>query len=91
LFDHTYDPTKCELVEVTSIPDDSRSFEEFPHDEAFAGFDPDDRKFVAAARASVRDPVILNATDSDWDQFEHALARHGVVVLQLCPGEVARA
>jgi hypothetical protein len=40
LFDHAYDPTTCELVEITDIPDDSRSFEEFPNDEALAGFDP---------------------------------------------------
>jgi hypothetical protein len=91
LFDHRYDPTKCELVEITGIPDDSRSFEEFPNDAALAGFDPDDRKFVAAARASMRDPVILNATASDWGRFEQPLARHGVVVHQLCPREIARA
>lgn len=90
LFDHRYDQTKCEIVEVTCIPDDKRSFEEFPNDEALAGFDPNDRKFVAAARASVRDPVILNATDSDWGQFERPLAQHGVVVEQLCPCEVAK-
>jgi hypothetical protein len=90
LFDHRYNPRKCELVEITRIPDDKRSFDEFPNDEALAKFDPDDRKFVATARASVRDAVILNATDSDWSNFEEPLARHGVVVHQLCPGEIAR-
>jgi hypothetical protein len=91
LFDHRYDTTKCELVEITRIPDDTRSFEEFPDDQALAGFDPDDRKFVAAACASRRDPVILNATDSDWGQFEEILAQHDVVIDQLCPCEVANA
>ena len=65
-----------------------RDSEEFPNDEALAGFDRDDRKFVAAARASIRDPAILNATDSDWGQFEQLFAQHGVVIEQLCPCEV---
>jgi hypothetical protein len=90
LFDHQYDPSKCELVRVTPLLNHARGFEEFPDDEALAGFDASDRKFVAAARASGRNPVILNATDSDWIEFEPSLSRHGVVVEQLCPCEVAK-
>jgi len=88
LFDHQFDPSKCELVEVTPLPDDRRGFGEFPEDEELAGFDPSDRKFVAAARASAQNPVILNATDSDWLEFEVPLTRHGINVQQLCPGEL---
>lgn len=90
LFDHQYNPAKCELVALTRIADDHRSFQQFPEDDRLAGFDPSDRKFVAAARASARDPVIINATDSDWSLFEKALARHGVQVEQLCPCELRR-
>lgn len=88
LFDHQFDPGKCELVTIRPLPDDARGFEEFPNDRALDGFDPSDRKFVAAARASARSPAILNAVDGDWAQFEEALARHAVVVRQLCPCEL---
>ncbi len=90
LFDYQYDAERCELVQITPMADDARGFEEFPEDQALDSFDPNDRKFVAAARASRRDPVIINATDSDWAAFEAALARHGVQVQQLCPCELAR-
>jgi hypothetical protein len=90
LFDHQYDPAKCELVEVTPLVGCARGFQEFPDDQALADFDPSDRKFVAVARASLRNPVIFNATDSDWGEFEEILTRHGVQVEQLCPFEIRK-
>jgi hypothetical protein len=88
LFDHQYDAQRCERVRITPLVDDARGFEEFPDDQALLGFDADDHKFVAAARASSHDPLIINATDSDWVAFEAALARHGIRVEQLCPCEL---
>lgn len=90
VFDHQYDPSKCELVSITPLPDDARGFEQFPEDQSLVDFDSSDRKFVATARASARDPVILNATDGGWARFEQPLARHGVRVRQLCPCELRR-
>jgi hypothetical protein len=75
----------CERVTIAPRPDDPDSFEEFPQDPDLASFDRSDRKFVALALASQLDPTILNAVDSDWWDYGPALARHGVVVENLCP------
>jgi hypothetical protein len=62
-----------------------RRFAEFPDDDALRGFDVSDQKFVAVALASNEHPPILNAVDSDWWNYGPALARHDVVVENLCP------
>ena len=59
LFDHSYDATKCELVALTFIPDENRSFEEFPNDEALEGLIATTESSSPAARASIRDPAIF--------------------------------
>ena len=66
-------------------PNDARGFEEFPGAPSLAGFDMDDRKFVAVALASGTGPEILNASDTDWWDFREPLERHGVRVNFLCP------
>lgn len=76
-------PERCTLVSIQS--DDERGFAEFPDDDDLAGFDPDDRKFVAVAVASGESPRILNASDTDWRDHRHALSRHGVIVEFVCP------
>lgn len=58
---------------------------DFPDDEMLAGFDRDDRKFVAVAIASGESPPILNASDTDWHDHRQALSRHGVAVEFVCP------
>ena len=61
-----------------------RGFEEFPSDSDLEGFDPSDRKFVAVALASDREPAIVNAIDTDWADFHDALARY-ITIEFLCP------
>ncbi len=73
----------CEKVEIT--PSEDRKFEEFPDDISLASFDKSDRKFVAVAVKSKYSPKIVNATDSDWFNFEDAFKKHGIEILQLCP------
>ena len=46
-------------------------------------FDPSDRKFLAVA--VVAKAVVLNATDSDWDEHAVLMEELGVKVSQLCP------
>ncbi len=65
--------------------DGAEDFVEFPVDPALAGFDPADRKFVAAARASKHYPSVVNATDTDWWEYGEALQRNGVRIVFLCP------
>lgn len=85
VFDNQVNQAHCDIVTVTPLPGEARGFAEFPDDPALAGFDPDDRKFVAVALASLADPPILNASDTDWWQFRDVLAGHGVQVVFLCP------
>lgn len=76
---------RCEQVTITPLPEAPNNFDEFPVDARLASFDPDDRKFVAVARASRNDPEVLNATDSDWWRHRQALHDNGVRVVFLCP------
>jgi hypothetical protein len=81
---------RCERVPITPKQTDGQSFEEFPDDPDLAGFDPDDRKFVAVAVASRHQPEILNATDTDWWHFREAFRRHGIRIQFLCRQLMAR-
>lgn len=47
--------------------------------------DRDDRKFVAVALSFSSPPPVVNATDSDWVDWERGLRDHGIEVIQLCP------
>jgi len=51
--------------------------------EAFAAFDPSDRKFLAAALTDPGSIAIVNASDTDWFEIEAALAEAGVTVVHL--------
>ena len=54
--------------------------------------DKSDRKFVAISLTFLPPtrPPIVNATDSDWRDWEKALAGYDVEVIQLCPGLSSR-
>ncbi len=84
-YDNQFNDGLCRRVPITRTDDGWRRFAEFPDDNALRGFDVSDQKFVAVALASDEDPPILNAVDSDWWNYGPALARHGVVVENLCP------
>ncbi len=90
LHDHQADPRHCECVRITPKSSDAEDFKEFPNDSKLAGFDRSDRKFVAVARASRRNPSILNAVDRDWWDFREALKGNGVLVQFLCPSAMKR-
>jgi hypothetical protein len=83
------DENRCERVFLTPRHGNGEDdFAEFPDDPELAAFDRSDRKFVAAALASLRGPVILNAVDSDWAENHNALKRNGVSVRFVCPQHV---
>ncbi|WP_199249076.1 hypothetical protein [[Phormidium] sp. ETS-05] len=75
-------PQRCQRVQITPI--DENNFAEFPQDESLAGFDKSDRKFVAVALTHPQKPRILNAVDSDWQDFQVQLAVYGVQVEFVC-------
>lgn len=70
--------------------DDVRGFESFPDDEGLKNFDDPDRKFVAVAHAHPARPPILQAADSKWLDWSHALERHNVKVEFLCKADIER-
>lgn len=82
------DRERCEQVRLTPHHLDPDEFEAFPDDIGLAGFDRSDRKFVAAALTSHKNPIVLNAVDSDWAHHYAALVRNGVQVNFLCPQHV---
>ncbi len=88
-FEHVWlnqaNPERCELVDIHPTNPEDNDFEEFPDDPDLVGFDPSDRKFVAAAKASQLAPKILNAADTDWWPYRDCLETHGVQVVFLCP------
>ncbi|MGA9739072.1 hypothetical protein [Candidatus Binatus sp.] len=60
-------------------------FKHFPADPELRSFDPDDRIYVALAKASAVKASIVNSVDSDYRQHAAALQRNSVVVEELCP------
>ena len=79
VFVYQFQEDRVRRVAVTPSEDDRRDFEELPENT----FDRSDREFLAVA--VVAKAVVLNATDSDWDQHEALMNRLGVKVRQLCP------
>ena len=79
VFNNQYQDARVRRVPVTPSADEGRGFEELPPNR----FDPSDRKFVAVAVAG--DAVVLNATDSDWDEHAALMSSLAVEVHQLCP------
>lgn len=83
--DNQANPKRCTQVKIVPKADDPEDFEEFPEDPDLHSFDRSDRKYVAVALACEEDPLVLNATDTDWWRFRGPLKRHRVRVEFLCP------
>ena len=83
IFDNQANEARC--VKVALASHDKRRYVEFPDDPDLTGFDQDDRKFVAVSCAIGTNPPILNASDTDWWHYRHALKRNGIRVKHLCP------
>jgi len=77
---------RCQLVDLTPLPsaNGEMGFAEFPDSPDLDGFDYSDRKFAAVANAHPTHPPILNAVDSDWQQYLDALTKQGIRVEFLC-------
>lgn len=81
---------RCEQVWIDQVidPEDNGGYDQFPDDPELATFDPSDRKFVAVVLASLNQPSIANAVDSDWWESREALERVGVKIDFLCGDQV---
>lgn len=76
---------KCERVALTLIGGVEDKFHQFPKDANLKGFDRSDRKYVAVALTSQKNPEILNAVDTDYWNHRIALRKNGVRLRFLCP------
>ena len=81
---------QCDMVSITPVNGSENEFEEFPDDSALDNFDPDDRKFIAVARAHPEKPPILQAVDSQWWDFREAFRRNDVIVEFICEDDIQR-
>ena len=79
---------RCDQVPLQADP--VRGFASFPDDAELGDFDAPDRKFVAVAAAHPGHPLIQQAADSKWLNWEAALNRHGVQVLFICKDDIER-
>ena len=84
VINHQYVETRVQRAAVTPIDDERRSFEELPEN----NFDLSDRKFLAVAVSAKA--VVLNATDSDWNEQKELMDDLGVKVDQLCPQHASK-
>ena len=65
-------------VSIQETPDEDGGFANLPPND----FDPNDRKFLAVAKAGYG--RIVNATDSHWSEHDAFIKSMGVQVLELC-------
>lgn len=79
LRNYQYASDKIHRVKITPINDDSRGFAELPKNQV----DKSDRKFLATA--VVAKAILVNATDSDWNEQNSLLEELAIKVKQLCP------
>ncbi len=84
LVDRQYAKDRVCRVSIIESDDDRRGFEQLPAND----FDPSDRKFLAVA--VVADAVVMNATDSDWEEHADLMNELGVEVDQLCPQHASK-
>ena len=87
LMDNQFRAEHCERVTITPL---NPSFAEVPlelrlPDAAHQIFDLDDHIWLAVAKASANNPMILNATDTDWHHWRDRLEKHGFQIRFLCP------
>jgi len=76
------------MVDRVGITTSGASYAEFPNDPALAGFDPSDRKYIAAANTHPNKPPILEATDCKWWAWNRPLQQAGISVMFLCQSYV---
>lgn len=67
------DPSSI-ICRVEVKKDEGGNYLNFPSD--LEKFDPNDKKFVAVAIASKKNPEIVNAVDSDWKRHEVTLKKY---------------
>jgi len=81
---YQYQWEKCKHVTITPTNGHPILFDEIPTGQGIEGFDPNDQKFLAVALAAGGRCVIINATDSDWEDYRTPIEQLGVRIDSLC-------
>ena len=84
LWDNQAVEAHCRRVAITPA-EEPRRFLEFPDDARLTTFDLNDRKFVAVAMAAGSQPVVVNASDTDWWNARQVLTEYGIAIEFVCP------
>ncbi len=79
VFDNQHQGARVRRTQITPCSDDRRGFKELPENT----FDASDRKFLAVAVVAAA--IVVNATDSDWEEHTRLMTFLAVEVDQLCP------
>lgn len=83
LVESSYNPRRVRQVHLPKTA--SGEFQDFPRDPSLRTFDRDDRIYVALAKASTSEALIVNSVDSDYRNHAVALKRNKINVEELCP------
>ncbi len=78
---HNFEHSSKKIIHIPieETPVEDGGFANLPPND----FDPNDRKFLAVAKAG--DGRVVNATDSHWTEHAAFIDSMGVQVLELCP------
>lgn len=78
------------VLRIPLVREENGEYTAWPQDPELVNFDPDDRKWIALARAFRQETgqyaPITYAIERDWHNNRVALTRHGVELDHLCPG-----
>mgnify|MGYP003376127809 CR=1 FL=1 len=79
-------PQRCEWVSISPKHPgkDDGDFAEVANIPELEHFDPADKKFVAVALIHPQHPPVINAVDTDWQDYREALEQLGVTVEFVC-------
>jgi predicted nucleic acid-binding protein len=81
LWDRQSNRKYCEKVDVRK--DEKGFYKQLRKKKALQKFDLNDQKFIAVCVGSKNNPVICNATDSDWENNKTLLSEHNIRVLEI--------
>jgi hypothetical protein len=90
LLTHEWGGQRVTRVTITPTSNDGEDFVELAKPPQGTTYDRSDRKFLAVAAAHPEHPPILQSLDSKWWGWRQALAKDGVKIYFLCPGDIAK-
>jgi len=85
LWDRQNNSNHCEKVDIER--NKKGIYKQFNKKEDLLDFDSNDQKFIAVHIGSKKNPVICNASDSDWENSKALLMKYNINVLEILKEE----